>query len=122
MHEVRNRWRLWTPTRKDAVGVATEPTELVFGGFDGNGRTDVPEKKPTLADLPPDAKGIPYEKWKAEALNDLFREHTGISGHITEGDIRKSELATQRWEAARRADLNANEPDIKNSRDQKEQK
>jgi hypothetical protein len=43
---------------------------------------------PTLADIDPDAPGVPYAEWKARELNRIFAEHgSGGAGRITAATV-----------------------------------
>ena len=54
----------------------------------GSGETSAPaaERKP-LADLDPEAPGVPYTQWKAAELNRIFAEHGGGPGRITAATV-----------------------------------
>jgi hypothetical protein len=69
------RWRDWNPTETRAVPVPTKPTEPYIEGFEGSLAVDVPKERLTLANLPPDAKGIPWAEWERQQLDQQFKEY-----------------------------------------------
>lgn len=74
MAEATRRWRDWKPTQTTPTNEPTKPSELVFDGSDAASSGDLPKKKPTLADVPPDAPGIPWAEWHAQAMDRMVKE------------------------------------------------